>query len=330
MFCCLQMRNIGAIAIGLFAIGAGLGLAADAFTDPSKAGPDFVVQGEYKGTIKHDNNEVPVGVQVIALGDGKFDAVGYVGGLPGDGWKRGDKMEKGPAETKDGVTTFKGENGSGKLVDGAIVLFDSGGQEVGKLTKVERKSPTLGAKAPAGAKVLFDGTNVDEFPKAEMTEDKLLKAGATGKSDFQDFTLHFEFRCPFQPAARGQGRGNSGLYLQHRYELQILDSFGLSGEHNECGGFYTLKEPSLNMALPPLAWQTYDIYFEGARFDGDKKIKNAKVTVKHNGVTIHDNFELPKLCPGGASSEFPGKGPFALQNHGDAVVYRNFWVVEKK
>jgi hypothetical protein len=322
---------MGMVAVGLLALGASLAIAAgEAFTDPAKAGPDFAVQGEYKGVLKHDGKEVPLGVQVIALGGGKFDIVGYHGGLPGDGWKRGDEMEKGTGETKDGVTTFKGEHGSGKLVNGAIVLYDSGGQEAGKLEKVERKSPTLGAKPPADAKVLFDGSNVGEFPGAQMTEDKLLKAGANGKTDFQDFSLHFEFRCPFMPAARGQGRGNSGLYLQNRYELQILDSFGLSGENNECGGFYTLKEPSVNMALPPLAWQTYDIDFTGARFDGKNKIKNAKVTVKHNGVVIHDNIELAKLCPGGASEEFPGKGPFALQNHGDPVVYRNFWVVEKK
>jgi Domain of Unknown Function (DUF1080) len=83
------------------------------------------------------------------------------------------------------------------------------------------------------------------------------------------------------------------------------------------------------MCYPPLSWQTYDIDFVGARFEGGQKTKNAKTTVKHNGVVIHQDFELPKLTPGGASSEEPGKGPFQLQAHGNPVTYRNIWVVEK-
>ena len=307
-------------------------LAADgpAFTDPAKAGPDFAIQGEYQGELTIQDNKVKFGSQVIALGDGKFHAVFYFGGLPGDGWKRDDQKVEADSKTEDGAVTFTGENGAAKIADGKMTVLDSGGNSIGTLTKVDRKSPTLGAKPPAGARVLFDGSNADAWVGGKIVEQNLLLAGTRTKDDFQDFSFHIEFRTPFVPKATGQARGNSGLYLQNRYECQVLDSFGLSGENNECGGFYQIRQPDVNMCYPPLSWQTYDIDFTGARFDGEQKNKNARVTVKHNGVTIHDNFELPNLTPGGAPKEYPGKGPFLLQAHGNPVTYRNIWVVEKK
>lgn len=311
---------------------AGLGRAAagEAFTDPAKAGPDYSAQGEYQGNLDLQGQEVKIGAQVIALGNGKFHGVFLFGGLPGDGWSRGGQMLEVDSTTEDGKVTFAGDNGKGTLVDGKMVITDLGGMEIAKLEKVERKSPTLGAKPPEGAKVLFDGKSADAWAGGKIVEGDLLLAGTHSKDEFQDFTLHLEFRTPFVPKARGQARGNSGLYLQNRYELQVLDSFGLEGANNECGGFYSIKEPAVNMCLPPLAWQTYDIDFTAARFEGDKKTKNARVTIKHNGVPIYEDFELPNLTPGGAAQEFPGKGPFSLQEHGNPVTYRNIWVVEKK
>lgn len=311
---------------------AGLGHAADAgaFTDPAKAGPDYAAQGEYQGNLDLQGQEVKLGAQIIALGDGKFHGVFFFGGLPGDGWTRGGQMLEVDSTTEDGKVTFAGDNGKGTLVDGKLVISDVGGMEIAKLEKVERKSPTLGAKPPEGAKVLFDGKSADAWVGGKIVEGDLLLAGTRSKDEFQDFTLHLEFRTPFVPKARGQARGNSGLYLQNRYELQVLDSFGLEGANNECGGFYSIKEPAVNMCLPPLVWQAYDIDFTAARFEGDKKTKNARVTIKHNGVPIHEDFEVPNLTPGGAAQEFPGKGPFSLQEHGNPVTYRNIWVVEKK
>jgi len=147
---------------------------------------------------------------------------------------------------------------------------------------------------------------------------------------FGSFTIHIEFRAPFQPWARGQGRGNSGFYAQGRYETQMLDSFGLSGEWNECGGVYQIAKPSVNMCYPPLSWQTYDIEFVQAVYDEDgNKTENAKFTVLHNGVNIHDDVELTHATTASPMKEGPEPGPVFLQNHGNPVRYRNIWVVPK-
>ena len=212
-----------------------------------------------------------------------------------------------------------------------MTVTSADGVKIGTLKRVERKSPTLGAKPPAGAIVLFDGASVDKWNGGRLIDGGLLAAGCTSKDSFRDFQLHIEFQTPFMPAARGQGRGNSGVYLQNRYELQVLDSFGLEGKDNECGGFYSIKAPAVNMCYPPLAWQTYDIDFTAARFDdAGKKTQNAVVSARHNGVPIYESFELPNLTPGGVPQEAPGVGPFQLQDHGNPVRYRNIWIVEKK
>jgi hypothetical protein len=302
--------------------------AGPAFTDPADAGPDFAVQGEYVGSLKFNGADAKVGVQIIALGDGAFDAVLYPGGLPGDGWKRGDTREKATGKTTDGETTFKAEKWTAKLSGGDLALTGSGGESLGSLVKVARKSPTLGEKSPAGAVVLFDGSSADQFQGGKLVEGNLLLAGCFSKQKFGDFTLHLEFRTPFVPKARGQARGNSGLYLQNRYETQVLDSFGLEGENNECGGIYQIAQPAVNMCLPPLSWQTYDIEFTAAKYENGEKVKNARATIKQNGVTIHDDLEFPHATPGG-QGEGPDKAPFQLQAHGNPVAYANIWVVEK-
>lgn len=303
------------------------------FTDPAEAGAEFLVQGEYTGTVGTDE-KIKVGVQIVALGDAKFSAVAYIGGLPGDGWNKTDKGT-GIGETSDGVTTFTSEGeddgGRGILKDGVLTIYTPNGTEVGTLRKIERKSPTLGAKPPKGAVVLFDGTTADRFDGGRITEDGLLMEGATSKQLFDSFTIHIEFRTPFMPQARGQARGNSGFYAQGRYETQILDSFGLEGVDNECGGIYTIASPDVNMCLPPLAWQTYDIDFTAARFKDGSKVKNATLTVKHNGVLIHDKVEVPNTTRAApVKAEGPEPGPVFLQNHKNPVRFRNIWVVETK
>ena len=108
-----------------------------------------------------------------------------------------------------------------------------------------------------------------------MSKDKNLMSEATSKQKFTDYTLHVEFRLSYMPEARGQARSNSGIYLHDCYEIQVLDSFGLEGEDNECGGIYQFRKPDVNMCYPPLTWQTYDVDFTAPRYKDGKKTANA-------------------------------------------------------
>ncbi len=146
---------------------------------------------------------------------------------------------------------------------------DHPGQAV--LEAVERKSPTLGAKPPEGAMVIFDGSGTQMFVEGSINDARLLWAGATTKPLPGSYKLHLEFLLPYMPEARGQGRANSGVYLHDCYEVQVLDSFGLDGKDNECGGIYKVKAPDVNACFPPLAWQTYDFEFTGPKFDAAGK-----------------------------------------------------------
>ena len=309
---------------GIFATSASAADDKPAYTSAAEAGPDYAVQGEYLG----GSDQEKWGAQVIAKGDGKFEVIGLKGGLPGAGWSRGGTVKPGTGETTDGAVNVKGDDWTATIKDGVLTVSQAG-EKIAELKKTERKSPTLGAKAPENAKVLFDGTTADNFDGGKLIEDNLLGAtNCTSKLKLGDHTLHIEFRTPFMPKSGGQARGNSGVYMQGRYELQVLDSFGLDGKNNECGGIYTLGEPAVNMCFPPLAWQTYDIDFTAAKYDGGKKIENARVTIQHNGVVIHDNLELKNGTPGN-KPEGPDKLGLFLQNHGNPVAFRNIWVVEK-
>ena len=293
---------------------------AETFLDPARAGQDYIDQGEYKNDWG--------GVHVIALGDGNFRMVTWRGGLPGDGWDKEYKQESAGKRVGNKIVFIGEGNYRAELANRKITITnDSGGPYT--MEKIERKSPTLLARPPAGATVLFDGTSADAWTGGHLDERHLLQAGCKSKQSFTNFTAHVEFLLPFKPLGRGQERGNSGVYLQDRYELQVLDSFGLKGENDECGGIYSQARPALNMCYPPLTWQTYDIEFTAAKYDETaKKIKNAVVTIKQNGVAIHEKLEL-KGPTGGGKKEDTGGGPLQLQGHGNPVYYRNIWVVPR-
>ncbi len=284
-------------------------------------GPDIDIQGEY--------SDAQLGLQVIALGNDTFRAVFFKGGLPGAGWDKSDKVELESKRSGDRVE-FEQDGCKAVLLSGT-----ASGQFNGRpftLQKTNRQSPTLGATPPPGAVVLFDGSNCDAFVGGhfdELNRGFLASGSKTKRSDFTNYTLHVEFLLPFKPLGRGQDRANSGVYMQDRYEVQVLDSFGLKGVQNECGAIYSKTPPSVNMCLPPLVWQTYDIDFTAAQYDANgTKIKNAVITAKHNGVLIHDSLEIAGPT-GGGKKEDPTGGAIQLQGHGNPVCYRNIWLVSK-
>ncbi len=290
-----------------------------AYTDAALAAqgdPDFVVQGEYVGELAGEK----VGAQVVAEGGGKFAIVWFPGGLPGDGFK-GDLSTRLKGKVEGGKISLP--NLTGAVAEGKLSF------STGMLSKVSRQSATLGATPPAGAVVLFDGQSTAAFQAAKL-DGATLCQGFTTKEEWGSFTLHVEFRVPYMPTARSQGRGNSGCYLQGRYEVQVLDSFGLEGENNECGGIYTIAKPLINMTYPPLTWQTYDVEYTAATYDAQgHKSANAQVTVKQNGVLIHQQVALTHATTSAPLAEGPGPGPLHFQNHGSEVRYRNLWLVKR-
>ncbi|HYG78082.1 MAG TPA: DUF1080 domain-containing protein [Planctomycetota bacterium] len=300
------------------------GFAGQTHTNPDTAAadPDFLIQGEY--------DKPGEGLQIATLSPGKFLLSKLSGGLPGQGWDE-KTVAVSTATSADVKTVIEGYK------------------------RVQRQSPTLGEKAPAGAVVLFDGNANEQWEGAKL-ESGLLCEGTRTKQKFQSFKLHIEFRLPYKPDAPlgGQGRGNSGVYIFDRYEVQVLDSFGIhyfpnthkanwkeafqrdlgaaasSDRTQWCGSLYHFKTPDLNMAYPPLAWQTYDIDFTAPKFEGEKKVANARITVVHNGVKIQDNVELAKGTGAGGTKPELSEGPIYLQGHGNPVRFRNIWIVPQK
>ena len=292
---------------------------------------DYAYQGEYVGKTNTPGLGCQAaGLQVVARGDGKFQARQFRGGLPGAGFNRRDTFE------------LHGELGEGRLLlsagdpqryrieisGGVAELRNSADQLIGLLTQTRRVSPTLGRRPPANATVLFDGTGLEAFAQARWIDGDLLLPEVMTRAPVKDFILHLEFRTPYLPTKSSQGRGNSGVYIQERYEVQILDSFGLLAGSGDCGAVYRYRAPDVNMAFPPMQWQTYDILFRSPVFDASgKKVKNARITVKHNGVNVQSWVELTRKT-GNGRPEGPDARPLRLQWHGNPVAFRNVWMVE--
>ncbi len=201
--------------------------SGDYFGERSR--PEYALQGEYVGKVGSEGKTF--GAQIIALGKGQFKAVAYPGGLPGEGADMSAEQIVSEGRMEGASVVFSNEVHTGRIADGRIVITaNADNSVVGELQRIERVSATIDAKPPEGALVLFDGKSAAAFKGGRLTQDNLLDVGCETSEQFGDHHLHIEFRTPFMPLSRGQSRGNSGVYIQGRYELQVLDSFGLSGE----------------------------------------------------------------------------------------------------
>lgn len=233
------------------------------------------------------------------------------------------------------ITGRSGGYGWGGQIKDGNLRAGSGYGQYWELKKIESGSPRAGVKPPAGAVVLlpFDPQKPADLSAWTNPEWKALDGGvmqaAPGKGanrtkqQFGDVKhLHIEFKLPLEPLNRGQGRANSGVYLSDHYEVQVLDSFGLTHTSGDCGGLYNIARATVNACLPPEVWQTYDITFRAPRLDESGKVKELpRITVLHNGVKIHDNIEIPL-------ENHRAKGPLQLQDHSHPIQFRNVWVVE--
>lgn len=291
--------------------------AASSISAASKAGASFTTIEDAK---KHNPHVELIGeyrakdgksaLQATLLKDGTFLIARYAGGLPGAGW-------------------------NGSKIESSTLAANQLKDLLGAYKRVERGSPTMGAPAPEGAIISFpEGlTNI---------KDGIMWAGAKTTKPLGSFHLHVEFKLPLHPERNPsyQNRANSGLYIFNNYEVQVIDTFALdlhaannaieveSKASQWCGSLYKMKTPDTNMAFPPLRWQTYDIDFKAPVFDGENKVKNARITVRHNGVLIHDDVELKTGTGAGAKRPQLAEGSIFFQAHGSPVMYRNVWATE--
>jgi hypothetical protein len=297
--------------------------------------------GDWQGTQLSNGRESPIFAQVWAVGQGQYRA-----NLLSEFDSAAKPLAVLEGNYQNGKVTFSDNSKSqeGWLTLKMFIGFFSGANAgTFEMSRVVRLSPMLGAKPGPGAVMLFDGgekslsnwaTAKDGTPvKWKLVDGAMEVVPGTDsivtRQKFRDYMLHLEFRLPLMVSSSGQARGNSGVYHQGRYEVQVLDSYGLEGKDNECGGIYKVAAPRVNMCAPAGQWQSYDIIFHAPVFDSSgEKIQNARITVIHNGILIHDNQQIPQPTGGAGDKQEVECDSLMLQNHGDKVQYRNIWLIK--
>ncbi len=204
-------------------------------------------------------------------------------------------------------------------------------------------TPVINGVPPSDAIVLFDGKNLSNWlgkdgaaPKWTVADGAMTVAKGTGeiktKQTFADIQLHIEWRTPAKVESEGQGRGNSGIFFQERYELQVLDSYkNRTYSNGQAGSIYKQTPPLVNASRGPGEWQVYDVAYAAPKYNDDGSLKSAgRITVFHNGVLIQNNTEIQGTTEyiGKPKIVAHGKGSIVLQDHGNPTSYRNIWVRE--
>ncbi len=310
-----------------------------------KPAPVDPFMGEYVGTYRAgEGRPVTATAQVVPGKGGTYKVVLLAEPPAKEGRKpRPLRIElAGKAEGE--RLTFSGQAGEARwagAISGKVLKAQAEGTAAGARVEAKfavRTSPTEGLKPPEGAVVLLPMT--DKPPAlAEWANRKWkpLPGGVMeiGKGDnttvrsFGDGRLHLEFLIPHEPGTRGQGSGNSGVYIQGRYEVQILNSFGTRPLVNGCASLYRVAAPKLNASLPPLRWQTFDITFRRPRTDADGKLtRPGRITVVHNGEKVLDDVEFRSPTGAARGRGFVDRAPLRLQDHGHKVRFRNIWLVD--
>lgn len=330
----MLLRNL----IVLFAIVGTSAVGADVPLDNLMG----TYEGEWKGADEQKGN---LTAKVAPLGDDAYEAL-FLAQVDQEVRTFSVQGKKAGNEVKFSGTVDLGADAGGKceivcaiaesgLATGTYKLSDSNGTLSAK--KTTARPATVGAKPPKDAVVLFDGKDFDHWTmlNGKPAAWKLVAGDAMEvvrggdiitKQKFNDHKLHIEFRTPYLPTKRGQARGNSGVYVQNRLEVQVLDSFGQPPRDNEAGGIYHQAKPKENASLPPGEWQAYDITYKAPRYQDGKQIEPPEITIVYNGVLIHDKVKIADPSGGGVDSKGQPAG-LRLQDHGDAVQFRNIWAV---
>lgn len=316
---------------------------------PATVLTQWQIQGEYYGAAEDGGK---LGAWVVANGDDHYTVVFLPGGLltlPGqayggwnrDGWDRstfsGKGLLNGTSFAVNTPSNYAADSITGTGEDRTLAGATPTGSAF-VLHRVVRSSPTHGLKPKAawGPAILwFDSvTGQADLGKWEpkdnavqLSRNNLYRGIRTRDAHGAGF-LHIEFQGCFNPVATGQFRSNSGVYMQSRYEVQVLDSFGSGGAIDDFGALYSVKRPLVNASLPPLTWHTYDIYFmprtSGA--SGDSK-GAAYLTLYANGVLVQDSTPISNIPDAGVTGDPLLPAPLYLQNHGNDVVYNNIWFI---